>query len=447
MREIVRLFFFLIIMKKEVLKLTYPIILQNLIVFSVMAMENVLTARISGAAFSALTLTMQIYNMLSLTFMGIIGGGNIILAQAYGEKDYTVMRKTVRLEFIANCLTTGVICAISAAAPAWVMGLLTKHTELIHLGSMYLRIMGIAWFLASCSMILTSVLRMTGHAVLPTRMAAAEMGLELAATAVIVLVLEFTPEMTLRAMAFSMLVCRVGEFVVLAAAAFRVMRTWQNETVSNSFLRRFVVTVSPVAVTEVVWAIGSSVLVGFVGRQTEAAIAAFGICLTAESLAGVFMGGIDVAGQMVLGQNLTKPEGEIRDLVKILKKLAFRFAVIEMLVFFGMAIVSPYLYRLGSEVHKMAYAILIIDGIIELFKAVQCMNVAGILRAFGDVKFGFLNDFIWQWLWVIPLSWVAMFVLHIPFAAAFFIMKTDQIIKIFTSEWRLRTTPYFPKAE
>lgn len=109
----------------------------------------------------------------------------------------------------------------------------------------------------------------------------------------------------------------------------------------------------------------------------------------------------------------------------------------EIAVLLGMALLAPSIYGQGEAVNQLAVCLLLIDAGVELFKAAQCMNMTGILRPLGDVRFCFLNDILFQWLYIIPGTWLLLNVAQVPFAAVFFFMKTDQLIKVFTSERRI----------
>lgn len=425
--------------RKEILQLSYPIILQSLIVYLVMAAENLLAARISPNAFAALTLTTQIYNITSLVIQGITGGGNILFARYFGKKDYAHMRYIIRYEFMFTAVFIGSISVFCLSAPRMVMAILTDHEDLIHLGSIYIRIMGLTWLLTSCSMIITQVLRTVGEASIPMKTAAAEMGAELAA-AVIIVLSGLSPEGKLRAIALSFLVCKLLEFGILCVCLTRKTAEWKQdgEEKVKGFFRPFVQTVLPVTANELLWALGTSILVMFVGRQSQTVISAYGICTTAESLAGVLLTGVDLSGSMVLGRNIAKGYDKIVEIRKTLRKLALGSGGLEILVLLGMLVLAPYIYGLGAEVNRLCVYLLLIDAGVELFKGVQCMNMTGILRALGDVRFCFLNDILFQWLYIIPGTWLLLNVLQAPFAVVFFFMKTDQIIKVFTSESRIR---------
>lgn len=297
-------------MRKEILKLSGPIIAQSMIVYLVMAVENLLIGRILPSAFAAMTLTTQIYNITSLVIQGIIGGGNILFAKHFGSRDYPRMRCIIRYEFVFTAVFIGGVSAACLAAPRLVMSILTDHEDLIYLGGIYIRVMGTAWLLASCSMVVIQVLRTIGEAGFPMKVAAAEMTSELIATAAI-LSSGLSPEGKLRGIALSFLGLKLLEFGVLSVCLGRKTAQWTRST---------------------------------------------------ERVPG----------------------------------------------FFG-----------------------------TFFQTVLPVTANELLRPLGDVRFCFLNDILFQWLYIIPGTWLLLNAVQVPFAVVFFFMKTDQVVKVFTSESRI----------
>ncbi|MCD7807240.1 MAG: hypothetical protein LUH19_07865 [Lachnospiraceae bacterium] len=430
-------------MKKEIVQLSCPIILQSMIVYLVMAVENLLVARISGNAFAALTLTTQVYNITSLVIQGITGGGNILLARYLGSRNYGRVRQIIRYEFIFAVIFVGTVGICCTAVPRTVMSVLTDHEDLIKLGGIYLQVMGITWFLAACSMIMTQVLRTIGEASVPMRMAAVEMGLELIAT-IVVVSSGFSVERKLFGIAVCFLALRITEFGILSTFLIRKTAEWkqpqenQNVAKDRRFFAAFVRTVFPVTANELMWSLGTSILVMMIGRQSQAVISAYGICTTAGSLAGVVMSGLDLAGSMVLGRNIAVGRKRVAQIQKILRRLSLEGAFLEIGILLGMMALAPYIYGLGEDVNRLGFSLLLIDAGIEMFKARQSMNMTGILRALGDVRFCFLNDILFQWLYIIPGTWLLLQMGSLPFAVVYFFMRSDQVIKVFTSEKRIQ---------
>ena len=61
--------------------------------------------------------------------------------------------------------------------------------------------------------------------------------------------------------------------------------------------------------------------------------------------------------------------------------------------------------------------------------AVNTCLIAGIFRAGGDSKFGFICDTIDMWCYAVPLGLLAAFVFKLPVKVVFFLLCTDEFVK------------------
>ena len=61
--------------------------------------------------------------------------------------------------------------------------------------------------------------------------------------------------------------------------------------------------------------------------------------------------------------------------------------------------------------------------------AVNATLIAGVFRAGGDSRFGFICDTIDMWAYAVPLGFIAAFVLKLPVMAVYFLLCTDEFVK------------------
>ena len=61
--------------------------------------------------------------------------------------------------------------------------------------------------------------------------------------------------------------------------------------------------------------------------------------------------------------------------------------------------------------------------------AVNTSLIAGVFRAGGDSKFGFICDTIDMWCYAIPLGLISAFVLKLPVLVVYFLLCTDEFVK------------------
>lgn len=95
------------------------------------------------------------------------------------------------------------------------------------------------------------------------------------------------------------------------------------------------------------------------------------------------------------------------------------------------------IYNISNTTQDILINIMLLGAFIEVFKSLQCMNMMGILRGGGDVKFAALNDIIFLWFFSLPMGYLCAFVWGVPFPIVFMMIKSDQIIKYITSSYRI----------
>jgi len=61
--------------------------------------------------------------------------------------------------------------------------------------------------------------------------------------------------------------------------------------------------------------------------------------------------------------------------------------------------------------------------------AVNTSLIAGVFRAGGDSRFGFICDTIDMWVYAVPLGFIAAFWLDLPVLVVYFLLCTDEFVK------------------
>ena len=61
--------------------------------------------------------------------------------------------------------------------------------------------------------------------------------------------------------------------------------------------------------------------------------------------------------------------------------------------------------------------------------AVNTTLIAGVFRAGGDSKFGFICDTIDMWCYAVPLGFLSAFVFKLPVMWVYFLLCTDEFVK------------------
>ena len=78
--------------------------------------------------------------------------------------------------------------------------------------------------------------------------------------------------------------------------------------------------------------------------------------------------------------------------------------------------------------HYLKY-MLLINTYYIMGTAVNTTLIAGVFRAGGDSRFGFVCDTIDMWCYAVPLGFLSAFVLKLPVMWVYFLLCTDEFVK------------------
>ena len=94
--------------------------------------------------------------------------------------------------------------------------------------------------------------------------------------------------------------------------------------------------------------------------------------------------------------------------------------------------VTPFVLRvaaLSDQAMEYLKYMLLINSYYVMGAAVNTTMIAGLFRAGGDSRFGFVCDMIDMWLYAVPLGFFAAFVLKLPVMWVYFLLCTDEFVK------------------
>ena len=181
---------------------------------------------------------------------------------------------------------------------------------------------------------------------------------------------------------------------------------------------------------EVFWGLAFSMYSVIIGHLETNAVAANSFVVVVRNFATVLCFGIANAGGIlpgnIIGEN--KPE-KARSTARDLMKLTVAAGVIGgLVVLASMPFVMKYASLSAQAMHYLKY-MLLINSWYVMGTAVNTTLIAGVFRAGGDSRFGFVCDTIDMWCYAVPLGFFAAFVLKLPVMWVYFLLCTDEFVK------------------
>ena len=144
---------------KRLWKLSLPIILQNLITFSLGLIDTFMVSQLGNKEMAAVTTAnVPVFLLISIVF-GVQSGLGILVSQYWGKGDLKNINRAIGVSSFIGAGITLVLAILFFLFPVQIMDLLSNEHELSVLGAPYLRIIGFSYVFNMLSSIYASAQR------------------------------------------------------------------------------------------------------------------------------------------------------------------------------------------------------------------------------------------------------------------------------------------------
>ena len=433
--------------RRDIFSLYRPLLFQRLIIYLINTFAILMLGRMSGVYMASSSFANQVFIIVSLTVAGIAEGSSVMLSQFWGKKDVGSAEKIISCAYFNAIIFGGFFSLLTVLFPNFLMRIFTDDIEMIRYGSEYLQIVGISYFFYSVSTVTFSILRSLKVIKISVIASVIACIVNVSMTTLFIFGPLASLNLGVRGAALASLFSRVIEFIIIVGYAFFFEKSIDFKKINlfkidKQYLSTYYKTLMPLLSNELLWGIGDAIIVMVYGRLGEDFATAQSTYSVFSQFSAILMS-MNVAASILVGNAIgRKAQEEVDYLVSFFRKAAFvagSFGSTIMLA--GIALV-PVFYNFSATVNTYISQIFIAAMIIDLFKAMQGMNMMGLLRGGGDVKFILFNDMIFLWLWAIPVCYLSAMVFHLPVYLIFFLTRADQIWKYFTSEYRIRSNKW-----
>ena len=263
--------------------LAIPISLQNLITFAVGFADNLMVGTLRNTAISAVYMGTQVQTFLTMMINGLSGAMLILIAQYWGKRDLTSIRRIAAIALRAGLFIGLLLTIASLFFTRPILYLLTPDQAVVEAAVPYLQITGCSCLFFSLSQILIAMLRGVENARVGMCISALALMINITLNYVFIFGLDgVVPAMGITGAAIATLISRIFEAV---AAVWYVLRReevlrWRFSHLfvpCGVLVRDFVRYGGPVMAGDLVWSINTFCQSMVVGRLMDEAIAAASI--------------------------------------------------------------------------------------------------------------------------------------------------------------------------
>lgn len=420
-----------------------PIAVQNLITFMVSMVDTLMVGALGEIQLSAVSIANNLFFVLTILMFGLAGGSNIMISQYWGKGNVKTIHKILAIMYRVCLLITGIFIFIALFLPKYFMGIFTTDKAVIDFGASYLRIVCIGYLFYSITNCTIMMLRSVKTVSISIIVYIASLVVNSILNWIFIFGNLGAPELGIRGAAIATVCARITEFSIVLVFMFIYERKIGLKIehllkIDKEILKDYVGLCTPVLCNELLWAIGASMISVIVGRMGTEVVAANSINGVAHQFVTVFIFGMSNATAVIIGNTIGEGKKEKA------KEYAYSIGIFSVVMgcISGLMIllIKPFVvnfYNVSYSTKLIAMEIMTVTSGIIVFQSLASNFMMGVLRGGGDAKFVLINDLIFMWLVAIPGGFFVAFVLELPVALVFLVIKCDEILKSLTSVYRV----------
>ncbi|XZK30866.1 MATE family efflux transporter [Clostridium perfringens] len=420
-----------------------PIAVQNLITFMVSMVDTLMVGALGEIQLSAVSIANNLFFILTILMFGLAGGSNIMISQYWGKGNVKTIHKILAIMYRVCLLITGIFIFIALFLPKYFMGIFTTDKAVIDFGASYLRIVCIGYLFYSITNCTIMMLRSVKTVSISIIVYTASLVVNSILNWIFIFGNLGAPELGIRGAAIATVCARITEFSIVLVFMFIYERKIGLKIehllkLDKEILKDYAGLCTPVLCNELLWAIGASMISVIVGRMGTEVVAANSINGVAHQFVTVFIFGMSNATAVIIGNTIGEGKKEKA------KEYAYSIGIFSVVMgcISGLMIllIKPFVvnfYNVSYSTKLIVMEIMTVTSGIIVFQSLASNFMMGVLRGGGDAKFVLINDLIFMWLVAIPGGFFVAFVLELPVALVFLVIKCDEILKSLTSVYRV----------
>lgn len=419
---------------KRIWKLVLPIVIQNLLSATISSTDVVMLNYVGQSSISAVSLASQITSILFMFYFGLGTGATMLCAQYYGKGDMHAIEVVEGISLRFSIAVSTIMAALALCIPQYLMKIYTNDPELIRIGASYLRIVSISYLCWGVIEIYLSILRSIGRVTISTALNMVAFFVNIFLNAVFIFGLFGAPKLGAAGVALATSTSRIIQLIgcmIVSARSKDIKLDLRFMFIKNKILFKDFVKLSlPALGNDVIWGLAFSMYSVIIGHLGSDAVAANSFVVVARNFGTILCFGVANAGGILIGQVLgeNKLEQAKDDTKRLMKLTIFSGLAGGFLILCATPLILRYATLTETAMHYLKY-MLLINTYYVLGAAVNTTLIAGVFRAGGNSRFGFICDAITMWCYAVPLGFIAAFALKLPVLVVYFLLCTDEFVK------------------
>ena len=430
---------------RELLVIAIPISFQQLINASLNMIDVIMVGQLGETAIAAMGLSNQVFFVLILILFGATSGMAIFTAQFWGKQEIEPIRKVMGMSLLTAIFFALLFTLAATLIPETVLGFYTTDTNVIDLGSGYLRIVGFSYIPVAIATAYIAVLRSIQLIRITVIATVSALIFKTVLGYALIFGIGGLPALGVQGAAIGTASGWTLELVLLLILIY----TQKTPLAANPltffsfdmlFFGRVLRTVLPAVANEMFWSVGITTYNAIYAHIGTDSIAAINVNATIEELGFVVFMGLGNACAVIVGNRIgAEKKDEAYETVRRVVIMGVAFAIGIGVIVFSLRDAVVGLYELSPSGMNNVRWLLLMMACTLWIRMFNFSVFIGALRAGGDTRFALIMEICSIWLIGVPAAFIGAFVFHLPVYWVYLMVILEEVAKAFVSTWRFRS--------
>ena len=427
---------------RRVLKVMLPIIIQQGITNFVGLLDNIMVGQVGTEQMSGVAIANQLQFIFQLCIFGSLSGAGIFCAQYFGKGDQDKIRSVFRYKVLTTALITVLGIGVFWFFRTPLIRLFLTESgsgdleATLRYGTEYMMIMLISMIPFAAVQLYASTMRETGETSIPMRAGIIAVLVNMVGNYILIFGHFGAPKLGVTGAAVATAISRFAELGIILIYT-RVHRArfpyftgiYRTLAVPLSLAKDITIKGMPLLLNEMMWSLGTTVIVQCYSTRGLSAVAAYNISSTVSNFFAIAVFAMGSAISILVGQDLGAGEFDrARDTNRKMIAFGMALCLFAALLLAAAAPFFPRIYNTTDEVRSLANHLLWLDALFLTARGLynSCYFT---LRSGGKTLLTFLFDSVSMWVVNIPLALILAYCTGIALIPMFLIVQCADALK------------------
>ncbi|MFV0504623.1 MAG: MATE family efflux transporter [Lachnospirales bacterium] len=418
--------------------------LQNIITYSVNVADNVMLGTYSQLALNGAAAANQVqYILQQFSLSGLGAGLAIMCSQYFGKNDKKTIQKLTGIALIIGLLVGIALSTITFISPMTMAKIFTDDINVQNEAIKYFSIMLFTYPIFITTNILLTALRSIQIVKIAFRLSCFTLVLNTALNYILIFGSFGFPELGISGAAIGTLISRICELIIIVIYLnkaklpikfnFKEMLSFDLQLFKDFFR----VTV-PCIISAFLFSTATAAQTAIFGHMSSNELAASSAASVLFQYCKMIPSSVAAATNIIIAKIVGGSEThKIKPYTRTLQCLFILTGITTCILLLIIAPPVISIYSITEEAKILARYTIIIQGITLIFCSYQMPCQLGIIRGGGDTRYVMISDFIYSYIFTIPLGLIAAFVFNMPYLVVLFCLNLDQYLKCITVSFKV----------